>query len=79
MLKLPSGALFVVGEMKGHVALFPIPRDVETPLKNLLGFDTEEDAKRWIGDAVNKTKSNQKLIANLKPVKVSHINDQHHH
>lgn len=71
LLTMPSGSLFVLAPDpagdKTALALFPVEKGKETPIKGAFGFPTEEDAKGWIDATASMSEQGKKMMEMCKP------------
>ena len=73
ILTMPSGTQFVVSIVNDSLALFPISKDKETVLKQIMCFDSEEKAQDWINKTASLSEKGADLMSRVKPVSADEL------
>lgn len=66
LLTLPSGSLWVLGEMDNGLALYPVQEGAQS-LKQVFAFDSEEEAQTWIAETAKLSDKGRDLMEMTKP------------
>lgn len=72
-MSTPLGRSWVLGVKEEAIAIYPVHPNVKTNLNNVLGFDSEEDAKGWIKEMSDINAESAKLLERVKAMKADQI------
>lgn len=74
VLTMPSGSMWALGpdprapEKNRDLALFPIDKHKPSVLKGVFGFNTENEALKWIADTAKLSTQGAKLMERVTPM-----------